>query len=90
MTNLRLMVQVMMLGEVWTAWSLYGFAVLLGGLLPAIQDRHARSWYGFIAMFIFVIATVLFWHYMSDGRTRALEEIIKAAYMHPEMYGARP
>jgi hypothetical protein len=90
MTNLEPMIGVMILGEVWTAWCLYGIAVCLGVLLVFIQDRHARNWMGAITMFLVLIATALLWHYMSDGRAQAVERIIRAAYMHPEMYGARP
>lgn len=90
MTNLEPMIGVMMLGEVWTAWCLYGIAVVLGALLVFVHDPHSRNWMGAITMFLVLIATMLLWHYMSDGRAQAVERIIRAAYMHPEMYGASP
>lgn len=90
MENLSLMISLMMVAEVYTAWVIYGIATVFGSLVLFVKDNHKRNWIGYLSIFAFIVGTVLIWHYMRDGNRTGMAELLRAAYEHPMLYGAKP
>jgi hypothetical protein len=90
MENLRPMIHLMMVAEVYTAWVIYGIGTAFGGLVFLAKEQHKQNWIGYLAIFLFILGTALMWHYMRDGSRLGMAELIREAYKHPQIYGASP